>query len=387
MKRKYCAALVLSCSFFLLTGFDSKLSTQDIIESMIAADNDHSSVSTKADMTMQMDMSISSEDSSVPPLSASVLVNYGYNLDILKDSSMKMESEYTILIPGDSMSSSSTFYRVPNLSGDFKNYIYSDIDGSWKKSTFPSFVESYIQHAMSRVSSFEMPDFNSLLDSIVEWANSEDIPISEEEYAQLQESFTLLDDIYKDFYADLSNLFTVSPNPVEVNGVSCYELKGTISMDDIGLSKFFDLLIEDIYQENLNDDSLTDLFIEEESQEILEENEAICTFFSSLFENISMDITYYIDDSTFECVQAIFDYSNWDLNSFIDFIMDELINENASMYGSSEETFSIPDLDITVPVYSITINYSYDQVGKIYLPADAIGAQEIPFEDAMGLGY
>lgn len=384
MKKKYCSALVLGCSFFLLTGFDSKLTTEDIFKAMATsqANANHSSISVDESMTMTMEMSLSSQDSTVPPVSATILVNSDISSDLLKDSSMKIQATYDMLVPGQATSYSTSFYRVPNLKGDFKNYFYTDLDATWIKTTLPDMIESYLQQIISLSFSAPVmdvePDFDSMLDSLAEWAESLDIRVSEEEYMQLEELFSMLEDFYQNLVSNVADLYTVSPDPVIVNGISCYELKGSISDDILGLSDFLEDLIDELYQAGLEENSYNDLYDIE--QPYLDE---ILRCITASVAGFSENITYYINDSTFEYVQSVIDYSGWDLSAMTDLV--SMIFELDGTFDDYGEDFSIPEITFSFPVYTLTIDYRYDQVQKLQLPVGAIGAEELPFEDVIDI--
>lgn len=361
MKKKYFTALLLGSSFFLLTGFDSNLSPQEIMDSANEAMANFSSVSGDLNFQLNMDLAVSSsEDETLPSASMSALMRVDGDYTILRDSSMEYNLDYKFMIPGDELQSSMRFYRVPGWIDNFDHYLYTDTDPYWVRFTLPDELEQSIQALFSLFGQGAQPDSFFSDQTPYDASDSQETPYDQQ---AIQELFSLseADNPYENL--------TLSPQPVEVDGISCYELKQTMSFKDSPIEYSPEILYE-LY--GLNEDDFS-----EEEKEILKQ---ITDLSMELLDTLSVNVSYYVNDSTFELVKETIDLSGWDMSAFLNGFL-SFYQETAQLYGEAPLDTEVPNLNLSFPTLTYEITFRLDETDEIKIPSGALYAQDIDLDD------
>lgn len=377
MKKKYIAALLLGSSFFLLTGFDSKLTPQEILETSAEAVRnigELNSIDGNVQCRMRTDVSFSSEDGSIPAVSTAVLSNISGNFTILDDSSVGMDVKWKIVFPGQQDTLSLRFYRFLGKDG-FENYFYNSADNEWIKTIFPEEIDEQlidgIQYGFSAFTGQNtglfLPEGKLEFDDILEYL-PEDI-YSEQEIEELEDIYEQLFSVIK-IKADRA---TVSPLPAEIDGATCYKIEQNVSYDVDGLADVLEPFWID--RNEASSAEASEYVYEEEMADLY----MICDLTEELINDISIKKTYYIDDTTFMPVKEIMDMSGWDFSSFFQKLAEWSVEYER--YGlDSEKDAVIPKIGVSIPEYKVEISYKLNETDEIKIPLTALSATEIGME-------
>ncbi len=345
MKKKCFAAFLLSSSFFLLTGFDSDLTIEEIFEK--SAQTDHSSVHGEAALNASMDFAYSSDEESAPSLSGSLIFRMNAVFEALEDSSMYFDTNIKYLAPGTQEELSVCFYRVPIFG--FQNYLYDSSTAQWDQIDLLQEEETLIKQVIDDILHDSLPSsFATSADAV-----SDDISDEPETYYQLFEKF--------DSSINYSDIFTVSPDPVTINGISCYELTGDFSYADLNLDLFIDTFL-DLY---------TDDFYFEDDAEKEEYLDFVKKHSIGIANSVTLHLSIYIDDSTFNIVQTSFEAEGLDYSEFITELMRSELSDSSNL-NSTEIESVIPSMTVSFPTFEVTISYVWDEVEEISLPLEVI---------------
>lgn len=384
MKKKYIAALLLGSSFFMLSGFDSKLTPQEILEtSAEAVDNigELNSIDGNIQCRMRTDVSFSSKDDSkdayIPAVSTAVLNNISGNFTILDDSSVGVDMKWKIVVPGEQDTLSLRFYRFLGRDG-FQNYFYNSVEDEWIKTVFPEEIDEQLMDAIQYGFSTFIGENTGLFlpEGKLE---AEDLLAYLPQEMYSEQEIEKLEDIYEQFFTVMqikADRVTVSPLPTEIDGAVCYKLEQNVSYDIEGLA---DLLEQFCMDRNEASSA-------EASEELCEEEMAdlymICDLAEELIDDISIKKTCYIDDTTFMPVKETMDMSGWDFSSFFQKLAEWSVEDE--MYGlDSEQDAAIPKIGISMPEYKVEISYQLNEADEIKIPVAALSAGEIETETKM----
>lgn len=374
MKKKYIAALLLGSSFFMLTGFDSKLTPQEILDASAEARSqigELNSVNGSIECRMKAEVSMSSEDGSIPEVSTAVLNHINGDFTILDDSSMGMDLKWKVVLPGAQDTLALRFYRFLGRDG-FQNYFYDSADDEWIKTALPEEMDDQLMTIMKsgfsastgKNTSLFLPEGELDAEDILDY-----LPKDLYSGQEIEE----LEDIYKQLFSVIkikADRVTVSPLSEEINGASCYKLEQNISCDIDGLSDMLEQLFFEMNEASSAEASQD--ICEEEMEELF----MLCDLAEELINDIPIKMTYYIDDTTFIPVKEILDMSGLDFSVFLQELAEWSVEYE--MYGlDSEEDAVIPKIGVSFPEYKMEISYKLNETDEIKIPSDALYAKKI----------
>ena len=312
-KRLLALSGVLCLSFVLLTGFDNAPTAETILEDAATALSTASSLDFKTDVNFLINIDIvTGSGENAVPMSLGMGLNGGFNWQFAADQGFGLQMDLNVAMLGNAQSYSMQAYAVPN--GDsYDTYEYDSELDTW---THGSSESSEIQEQMDMLKEILSGDSSQLPeDASVPSISMQDIE------------------------------FTLSDQPVMVNGVSCYELKAVIEGSEI-------LQVEDL---------LSDLFAQEGS--LYEEQ--LLTYY--ILNGLYADISYYIAEDTNMPVQMLVDFSNTDLSAFSD-----ILKESMGLDSDSSTEMSV---DISINKALTTLNIETDNLETIELPSEALQSE------------
>lgn len=314
-KRMLALSSILGMSFMLLTGFDSSVTPETILENASAAISNASSLNFNMDLDFLLNMEMltrSGEDT--VPLNVGMGISGNIEFQAAQDQSFATLMNLSMISMGTSEQLSNSIYLVPNEDG-YDSYTYDSNIGTWSY----QFEES--------------SDTQETLDQL-KGLLSGDLP-----------------DDFSDSSSDLSDLssyveFTLSDQPVTVNGVSCYELTSTI---DGSLFSENQQLIDTLF-----------------SMQDMDETSMLLVYY--MLDGINIDISYYVAVDTNLPVQVLVDFSETDLS-----ILSQLIELSMSLESDSSSETSF---DFSLDSALITINIDTDNLPTVTVPQEALNAKE-----------
>lgn len=380
MKKKYIAALLLGSSFFMLTGFDSKLTSQEILDASseaIRQIKELNSVSGNIECRMKAQVSLSSEDGSIPEVSTTALNRISGDFTVLNDSSMEMDLKWKVVLPGMQDTMALRFYRFSGENG-FQNYFYDSANDEWMKTVFPMETDRRFMSIMKYGFSAFTGQNTSLFLPEGE-IDGEDLFNYMPKDLYSEQEIEELEDLCEPFLSVIkikADRVTVSPLPAEIDGASCYKLEQDISYDIDGLSEILEQLCLDMNEASSAEAS------ESICKEEMEELFRLCELAEELMNDIPIKMTYYIDDTTFLPVKEILDLSGLDFSAFLQELAEWSVEYER--YGlDSEKDAAIPKIGLSFPEYKMEISYKLNETDEIKIPSDALYAQKIEPESDM----
>ncbi len=314
-KRMLALSSILGMSFMLLTGFDSSVTPETILENASAAISNASSLDFNMglDFLLNMEMLTRSGEDTIP-LNVGMGISGNIEFQAAQDQSFATLMNLSMISMGTSEQLSNSIYLVPNEDG-YDSYTYDSNIGTWSY----QFEES--------------SDTQETLDQL-KGLLSGDLP-----------------DDFSDSSSDLSDLssyveFTLSDQPVTVNGVSCYELTSTI---DGSLFSENQQLIDTLF-----------------SMQDMDETSMLLVYY--MLDGINIDISYYVAVDTNLPVQVLVDFSETDLS-----ILSQLIELSMSLESDSSAETSF---DFSLDSALITINIDTDNLPTVTVPQEALNVKE-----------
>ena len=314
-KRMLALSSILGMSFMLLTGFDSSVTPETILENASAAISNASSLDFNMglDFLLNMEMLTRSGEDTIP-LNVGMGISGNIEFQAVQDQSFATLMNLSMISMGTSEQLSNSIYLVPNEDG-YDSYTYDSNIGTWSY----QFEES--------------SDTQETLDQL-KGLLSGDLP-----------------DDFSDSSSDLSDLssyveFTLSDQPVTVNGVSCYELTSTI---DGSLFSENQQLIDTLF-----------------SMQDMDETSMLLVYY--MLDGINIDISYYVAVDTNLPVQVLVDFSETDLS-----ILSQLIELSMSLESDSSAETSF---DFSLDSALITINIDTDNLPTVTVPQEALNVKE-----------
>lgn len=314
-KRMLALSSILGMSFMLLTGFDSSVTPETILENASAAISNASSLDFNMglDFLLNMEMLTRSGEDTIP-LNVGMGISGNIEFQAAQDQSFATLMNLSMISMGTSEQLSNSIYLVPNEDG-YDSYTYDSNIGTWSY----QFEES--------------SDTQEILDQL-KGLLSGDLP-----------------DDFSDSSSDLSDLssyveFTLSDQPVTVNGVSCYELTSTI---DGSLFSENQQLIDTLF-----------------SMQDMDETSMLLVYY--MLDGINIDISYYVAVDTNLPVQVLVDFSETDLS-----ILSQLIELSMSLESDSSAETSF---DFSLDSALITINIDTDNLPTVTVPQEALNVKE-----------
>lgn len=314
-KRMLALSSILGMSFMLLTGFDSSVTPETILENASAAISNASSLDFNMglDFLLNMEMLTRSGEDTIP-LNVGMGISGNIEFQAAQDQSFATLMNLSMISMGTSEQLSNSIYLVPNEDG-YDSYTYDSNIGTWSY----QFEES--------------SDTQETLDQL-KGLLSGDLP-----------------DDFSDSSSDLSDLssyveFTLSDQPVTVNGVSCYELTSTI---DGSLFSENQQLIDTLF-----------------SMQDMDETSMLLVYY--MLDGINIDISYYVAVDTNLPVQVLVDFSETNLS-----ILSQLIELSMSLESDSSAETSF---DFSLDSALITINIDTDNLPTVTVPQEALNVKE-----------
>ena len=314
-KRMLALSSILGMSFMLLTGFDSSVTPETILENASAAISNASSLDFNMglDFLLNMEMLTRSGEDTIP-LNVGMGISGNIEFQAAQDQSFATLMNLSMISMGTSEQLSNSIYLVPNENG-YDSQTYDSNIGTWSY----QFEES--------------SDTQEILDQL-KGLLSGDLP-----------------DDFSDSSSDLSDLssyveFTLSDQPVTVNGVSCYELTSTI---DGSLFSENQQLIDTLF-----------------SMQDMDETSMLLVYY--MLDGINIDISYYVAVDTNLPVQVLVDFSETDLS-----ILSQLIELSMSLESDSSAETSF---DFSLDSALITINIDTDNLPTVTVPQEALNVKE-----------
>lgn len=321
-KRMLSLTAVLGTSFLLLTGFDSDVTPEKILEDMNAAMGNLEDLSSfgldaNVDLVLNIEMVTKSGETSIP-MNMGIGVSGNIGLQLAEDKSIGLQANINTSYIGAIENASAEIYLVP--SGDiYEVYSYESDYGEW---TYESVSMDEIQEGLDMI----MESFNAI-DQIGEDSDTDSISISSD-------------------FSDME--FTLSEEPVTVNGVSCYELKTAVDS-----SMFAE-----------NEDALIDLIL----QSGMAEDEQLMVYY--MLSGLYADLTYYVDIATSLPVQMTVDLSKTDMSIF-----GEMMKQSMAI-GATSDSDTETSVTVTAEPCMITVNLDMNSIPTVTVPAEALAAKE-----------
>lgn len=314
-KRMLSLSAILGMSFLLLTGFDRAVTPERILEDSAAAIQNISSLdfNTNFDVVLNIEMITGSgEDSISTNIGTGISGNMAFQAS--EDQGFGMQMDLNISAMGSSQTNSMQMYSVPN--GDtYDLYSYDSDSNIW------TYEES------------SAPEMQDSLDMIMG-------------------SFTSASDVQGDSSSsfDMSAFdFTLSDQPVTVNGVSCYELKSTI--DSSSFAEDEAALIDLLQQSGIAEDQQMLLYY--------------------VLNGLYADLSYYVAVDTNLPVQMTIDLSQSDLSAYAQLMEESLAQETSSSSDTVATSFQV-----SMDPCLITMDFEANNTPTIEVPAEALAAKE-----------
>ncbi|MDO4454094.1 MAG: hypothetical protein Q4B90_06335 [Eubacteriales bacterium] len=311
MKKRFLSlSAILGTSFLLLTGFDSAVTPESIMQDSMAAMQNVSSFDINAgfDMVLNIEMITGSGEDAVPT-SIGTGIGGNFGMKISEDRGMAMNIAMDVAAMGMTESVNMDMYAVPNAEA-YDLYSYDSESGMWM---YEQALASEVQQTINEI----MNTFTAV----------QGAGMSEEQLSGLD--------------------FVLSDELVTVNGVSCYELKTTVDSSDVAG----------------NEDQIMDLF--GQSGMMTGDQE----MYDSMMNGLHADLTYYVDADTKMPVQITMDMSQTDMSAYANMMKDSLEQE---MNDASEAEPVETSVNVSLDPCMFTINLSFNNTPSITVPEEAI---------------
>lgn len=317
-KRLLALSSILGTSFLLLTGFDSSVTPESIIEDASAAISEVSSLDLDIDLDFLLNMEmLTGSGDNVVPLSMGIGMTAGMQMQVAEDDSFALLVEGNIVAMGSADEMNQSVYLVPSGSG-YDCYTYNSDYDTWSY-TFDS--------------STDTRETIDMLKGLLSGELTDELYSSSPELAELSGLSSELE-------------YTLSSQPVTVNGVSCYELKSEID------GSFF----------SENPQLLDTLF----SAEDIDETGLLMVYL--MLDGVSVDVSCYVAVDTSLPVQMTVDFSDTDLSTLSQILELYMLQDSDS---SAQTSF-----DFSMDSAVITINIDANNTPTVTVPSEALLAKE-----------
>ncbi len=318
-------------SFLLLSGFDSAMTVPDIMSNsqgyMSAAPGMACDVEGVADVSL--DMTMGGQTQSIP-LTGNASMNVQYTLE-----------PFSLAVTGSAQGDASAMGVSGEVSIDL--YMITQDDGSGVMYVYLPAAGDDSWHAAAITA-----EDVSMMKTMVTSALSGDAAAAT---AQLGVDLSAVQD---SFYSNL----TLSPEPVMVNNIECYEVTGTITGD-----AFAQMLSQ----------------VSEVAPQAI--NESAMMVLQMVLGGIQIDTKMYYATENFAPVQASVDLSSSDFSAIGQMFL------AMSMASASTDSSQTPDMSISVNALNLTANFA-ELDSAIEVPADALAAPvetTVSLSDAMNM--
>ena len=336
-KRMLALSAVLGTSLMLLTGFDSEVTPEKMMEDMAVAMEDVTAsvaetgkfpsmcLDADLDLVLNIEMITKSGDNSIP-MNMGMGISGNIAMQLGEDQSIGVQANIDVSYVGSVESTSVQMYCVPDGENGYDTYAYDSDYDEWIYEAISA--EEYMEGISSITEAMTMLEETE--EAAAEGALQEASP---------SESLSIPSDVLS---------FTLSDEPVTVNGISCYELK--TSMDS------------SLFAEN--EDELIDIIMAAD----LAEDEQLMVYY--LLNGFYADLTYYIDIETNLPVQMIVDMSQTDLSMF-----EDMLKESMALDTSDSQTEI--SVSVSMDPCTVTVNLDLNGVPTVTVPAEALAAKQL----------
>lgn len=332
IRNRLIVVAAAASSFWLLSGFDSEISVQEIISNSQAAvaASPGLSCQLQGNADVSLDMSLSGESQSLP-----VTGNVDFTVQYTKE-------PFCFAVTGTAVGDASVMGMAGDLNIDL--YIVSQEDGSGIMYAYMPQIGDDQWHAAS-VTAEDMTKMSDMVTSSLSGDMSAVSGQTGIDVAALQESM----------YSDMA----VSPEPETVDGIECYEVTSSITGDK---------LMEVISQVAA---AVPEANIDESAMLVLQ----------MVLSGVKVDTTTHYATDTFEPVAALVDLSASDFSSIAQMFGSMMMSSD-----STEET-QTPEIGVTVNALNIMAFYNPLDSG-IEVPEEALAAEvetDASLSDAMNM--